>query len=400
MKNVVIVDAVRLAIGKLGGTLINEQADHLAATVLEALIERTGIEKEAVDEIILGQAKQSADLSNVARVASLRADFPFHIPSYTVHRQCGSGLQAINNAVQQIQAGFGDVIIAGGTESMSTAPYYVNGMRFGVGAGNVQFKDPNVASQAGSQPYEQYGDITMGWTAENLVEKYEISRQAQDEFAHASQEKCANAIEKGYFKEQIIPYVVKQRKSEINFEQDEHPRLSAVETLAKLKPVFKEGGTVTAGNSSGRNDGAAAVLVMSEEKALALGLTPAVRVISQAASGCDPTLMGLGPVLATRKALAQANLTVEDLDIIELNEAFAAQSIACIQELGLDVDKVNPNGGAIALGHPIGATGAILMTKLIHELKRTNKRYGLVTLCIAGGLGISTIVENMDYVQS
>lgn len=400
MKNVVIVDAVRLAIGKLGGTLINEQADHLAATVLEALIERTGIEKEAVDEIILGQAKQSADLSNVARVASLRADFPFHIPSYTVHRQCGSGLQAINNAVQQIQAGFGDIIIAGGTESMSTAPYYVNGMRFGVGAGNVQFKDPNVASQAGSQPYEQYGDITMGWTAENLVEKYEISRQAQDEFAYASQEKCANAIDKGYFKEQIIPYTVKQRKSEINFEQDEHPRLSAVETLAKLKPVFKEGGTVTAGNSSGRNDGAAAVLVMSEDKAKALGLTPAVRVISQAASGCDPTMMGLGPVLATKKALAQANLTVEDLDIIELNEAFAAQSIACIEELELDINKVNPNGGAIALGHPIGATGAILMTKLIHELKRTNKRFGLVTLCIAGGLGISTIVENMDYVQS
>lgn len=399
MKNVVIVDGVRLAIGKLGGSLINEPADYLAATVLEALIERTGIDKSSVDEIILGQAKQSADISNIGRVASIRAGFPLHIPGYTVHRQCGSGLQALNNAVQQIQCGYADIIIAGGSESMSTAPYYVNGTRFGTKAGNVEFKDPNTASQAGSQPYEEYGNLSMGYTAENIAEKYNISRERQDTFAQSSQEKAETAIKSGKFKDEIVPYVLKTRKGDIVFDTDEHPRATSLEALGKLKPVFKQGGSVTAGNSSGRNDGAAALLVMSEERAEELGLTPMVRVVAQAAVGCDPLYMGMGPVYATKKALKQVDLSIEDIDIVELNEAFAAQSIACIDELGLDEGKVNPNGGAIALGHPIGATGAIITTKLIHELVRSNKRFGLITLCIAGGLGIATIVENCQYNQ-
>ena len=395
MRNVVIIDGVRLAIGKLGGTLINEPADYLAASVLEALVKRTDIDRSAIDEIILGQAKQSADISNLARVASLRAKFPHHIPSYTVHRQCGSGVQAINNAVQQIQSGYSDIIIAGGAESMSTAPYYVNGVRFGTKSGNVEFKDPNTASQAGSQPFDEYGNITMGLTAENIAEKYGISRERQDAFAFSSQQKAHDAIQSGRFMDEISPYVIKGKKGDVVFHTDEHPRFSPIEALAKLKPVFKDGGSVTAGNSSGRNDGAAALLVMSEDKANELGLKPIVRVIAQAAAGCDPLMMGMGPVFATVKALKQADLTIEDIDIVELNEAFAAQSLGCITALNLDEAKVNPNGGAIAHGHPIGATGAILMTKLIHELKRTGKRYGLVTLCIAGGLGISTIVENV-----
>lgn len=393
MKEVVIVDGVRTAIGKLGGTLINETADKLAEVVIRAIVDRTGIDIDQIDEVILGQAKQSADQSNVARVASLRAELPLKTAAYTVHRQCGSGLQAINNAAQQISLGLSDVIIAGGTESMSTAPYYIRGMRYGLGAGNGVILDPNTESQPGSQP-EHFQIKTMGQTAENLAEKYNISRERQDEYAHLSQQRAHNAIKEGRFKDQIVPYEVKHRKGSTIFEVDEHPRLSSLEKLATLKPVFVEDGSVTAGNSSGRNDGASALLIMSKEKAEELGFKPKVRIISQAAVGCDPREMGIGPVPATLKALKHANLKIDDIDVIELNEAFAAQTLSVIDELHLDIEKVNPNGGAIALGHPIGATGAILMTKLIHELERTNKRYGLVTLCIAGGLGITTIVEN------
>ncbi|WP_087972038.1 thiolase family protein [Oceanobacillus rekensis] len=395
MKNIVIVDSVRTAIGKLGGTIGNETVDKLGEHVIRALIDRTGIERDAIDEIILGQAKQSSDVSNLARVASLRAELPIQIPSYTVHRQCGSGIQAVNSAAQQIQSNLGDIIIAGGAESMSTAPYYVSGVRFGLQSGNVALKDPNTASQPGSQPVEKYGDLNMGLTAENVAEKYGITREEQDEFALRSQEKTKNAIDKGYFENEIAPYTVKTRKSSIDFKVDEHPRETTIEKLGKLKPVFKEGGTVTAGNASGRNDGAAALLVMTEEAAKVRNLKPKVRIIAQAAAGVSPETMGMGPVNATLKALKQTNLSIQDIGIIELNEAFASQSIACIKELGLDINKVNPNGGAIAMGHPIGATGAILLTKLIHELERTGERYGLVTLCIAGGMGIATVVENL-----
>ena len=395
MKNVVIVDAVRTAIGKLGGSIGNETVDYLGSHVIEELIRRTDLDPSSVEEVILGQAKQSADASNVARVAMLRAGIPVEVPGYTIHRQCGSGVQAVNSAAQQIQTGLSDIIIAGGAESMSTAPYYVNSVRFGTKSGDVSLKDPNTASQPGSQPREIYGELNMGITAENVAEKYGISREAQDEFALSSQEKTKNAIEKGYFEKEIAPYPVKTRKGIVEFKVDEHPRETTLEKLANLKPVFKEGGTVTAGNASGRNDGAAALLVMSEDEALKRGYQPKARIIAQASAGYDPELMGMGPVSATLKALKQTNLTMADLDVIELNEAFAAQAIACINELGLDEHKVNPNGGAIAMGHPIGATGAILLTKLVHELERTGKKYGVVTLCIAGGMGIATIVENL-----
>ena len=399
MSEVVIVEAIRTAIGKLGGAIKNETADALGSAVVKNLVERTGINPTIIDEVILGQAKQSADCSNVARLVSLEAELPLEIPAYTVHRQCGSGLQAINNAAQQIALNLSDVIIAGGVESMSTAPYYLRNARYGYQVGDAQLLDPNTASQPGSQP-ASYGIKTMGQTAENLADKYNISRERQDEYAQLSQERTKNAMENGYFDEQIIPYTIKTRRDTIIFDKDEHPRLTSLDKLAQLKPVFKENGSVTAANSSGRNDGAAALLIMSKEKAEELGLQPKVKILAQASAGVDPREMGIGPAPATRKALQQAGLTIEDIDIVELNEAFAAQVLAVIDELNLTLEQTNPNGGAIALGHPIGATGAILMTKLVHELIRSNKRYGLVTLCIAGGLGITTIVENCQFISN
>lgn len=393
MTNVVIVEGVRTAIGRLGGALTSQTADYLAKGVMEELLRKTQIPLTEVDEVIFGQAKQSADQSNVARVAALRTNLPIEVPAYTVHRQCGSGLQAINNATQQIALGLSEVIIAGGTESMSNAPYYMRQARYGFQVGNGALLDPNTESQPGSQP-EEYSIQTMGETAENLAEQYNVSRQRQDAFSYESQLKTAKAIEEGRFEEQIIPYEIMTKKSMEIFKVDEHPRLTPVEKLANLKPVFRKNGSVTAANSSGRNDGAAALLLMSEEKANELGLIPKARIITQAAVGVDPKIMGIGPAPAIRKALKQANLKLEDIDVFELNEAFAAQALAVIDELGLDIHKVNPNGGAIAMGHPIGATGAILMTKLIHELQRTNSRYGIVTLCIAGGLGVATVIEN------
>ncbi|MGW6663523.1 MULTISPECIES: acetyl-CoA C-acyltransferase [Peribacillus] len=396
MSNVVIIDSVRTAIGKLGGALENVPADFLAAAVLDEVIKRADIPKESIDEVIMGQAKQSSDASNLARVASLRAGFPVEVPGYTVHRQCGSGIQAINSASQQIQCGFGDVIIAGGAESMSTAPYYMRNIRFGLKSGNGQLLDPNTESQPGSQPVEDYGMLTMGMTAENLAEKYSISRTEQDEFALRSQENAKRAISTEIFTKEIVPYQIKTKKGLMEFNVDEHPRETSLEKLANLEPVFKKNGTVTAGNSSGRNDGASALILMSEEAAKRRGKKPKARVIAQAAAGVSPNFMGLGPVNSTLKALQMSGLKLNDIDLIELNEAFSAQALAVIKELKLDMNKVNPNGGAIAMGHPIGATGAILATKLIHELERTGKRYGLITLCIAGGLGISTIIENQQ----
>lgn len=396
MSKAVIIDAIRTPIGKLGGSLKDREADFLGADVLNAIIERTNINPELIDEIILGQGKQSTDTPNLARVAALRAKLPIHIPGYTVHRQCGSGLQAINNAALQIEAGIADFILAGGVESMSTAPYYIRNARYGFGAGNGLILDPNTESQPRSQPIDQYGSFTMGETAENLAEKYNISREEQDEFAFRSQQLAANAIESGRFASEILPIEVKQKRSFVTFDTDEHPRLSPVEDLAKLKPVFRKDGSVTAGNSSGRNDGASALLIASEEAALAHGLKPRARILAQSAAGVSPEVMGIGPVPATAKALKQAGLTMDDIGLIELNEAFAAQSLAVIKEWGISLDRVNVNGGAIAHGHPIGATGAILMTKLLNEMERRGVRYGLVTLCIAGGLGITTIIENLQ----
>ena len=396
MRNAVIIDSVRTAIGKLSGTLKNVEADYLGAEVLTEIVRRTQIDSQLIDEVILGQGKQSTDTPNLGRVASLRAELPIEIPAYTVHRQCGSGVQAINNAAQQIQVGSADFVLAGGVESMSTAPYYLRGVRDGLGAGNGMLLDPNTESQPRSQPSDQYGFFTMGETAENLAEKYNISRTEQDEFAQRSQQLAHDAISSGRFDKEIVNIFVKNRKSSVTFNIDEHPRLSSFEALAKLKPVFRKNGTVTAGNSSGRNDGASALLIASEEAALRQGLKPKARIIGYAAAGVSPDIMGIGPVPATAKALKQAGLTMDDIGLIELNEAFSAQALAVVKEWGISLDKVNVNGGAIALGHPIGATGAILMTKLLHEMERRGEKYGLVTLCIAGGLGISTIIENLQ----
>ncbi|MGG1398541.1 thiolase family protein [Bacillus salipaludis] len=395
MRNVVIVDGVRTAIGRMGGTLKDVEADYLSEKVMREALTRSGIDGEDVNEVVWGHAKQSSDVPNLARLAALRAGLPIEVPGYTVHRQCGSGLQAINNAAQQIMCGLSDVVLAGGAESMSTAPYYLRKARYGYGAGNAEIVDPNTESQPRAQPIEIYGNLTMGLTAENLAEKYQISRQEQDEFAFESQQKAAEAIQSGRFTDEIVPYEVKVKREKILFQVDEHPRLTSLEKLASLKPVFKDGGTVTAGNASGRNDGAAALVMMSEEEAAERGLSPRLRIITQASVGVAPEMMGIGPVPATLKALKLAGLTLDEIDLIELNEAFAAQALACVKELTMDRKKINVNGGAIALGHPIGGTGAILTVKIMNELERRGGRYGLITACIGGGQGIATIVENL-----
>ncbi len=396
MRNAVIVDAVRTAVGRIGGALKNEEVDYLAAATMNGLIERTGIQKDEIDEVIIGQAKQSTDQPNLARLALLRAGLSIETPGYTVHRQCGSGVQAIHNGVQQIMCGLSDIVIAGGAESMSQAPFYLRNARYGLGTGNAEILDSNTESQPRAQPIEKYGHLTMGMTAENLAEKYLITREEQDEFALWSQEKADHAINSGLFDNQIIPYQIRTKKGIEIFQVDEHPRKTSMEQLARLKPVFKENGTVTAGNSSGRNDGAGLTLLMAEETAIQKGLTSKAKIIAQAVAGVSPDIMGIGPAPATRKALKLAGLKLEDIGLIELNEAFAAQALAVIKELDIDLKRLNVNGGAIALGHPIGGTGGILMTKLIHEMERRGEKYGLVTFCIGGGLGIASIVENLQ----
>lgn len=395
MGNAVIIDGVRTAIGRMGGTLKNVEADFLSEKVIREVVQRSQVNPHLIEEVIWGHAKQSSDVPNLARLAALRAELPIEVSGYTVHRQCGSGLQAINNAAQQISCGISDTVIAGGAESMSTAPYYLRKARYGYGAGNAELVDPNTESQPRAQPIEKYGNLTMGLTAENLATKYNISREEQDEFALESQLKAATAIQNGKFKEEIVPFEIKNKKEIMQFNTDEHPRLTSLEKLATLKPVFKEGGTVTAGNSSGRNDGAAALVMMSEDLALKQGLAPRLRIVAQASVGVPPEIMGIGPVPATLKALRLAGLTLDDIDLVELNEAFAAQSLAVLRELNIDKKKLNVNGGAIALGHPIGGTGAILTVKIMHELERIGGRYGLITACIGGGQGIATIVENL-----
>lgn len=394
MENVVIVSAVRTAGGKMGGTIKDIQPEELSRIVIDEVINRAGIEKEEIDEVVFGQTKQSADAANIARVAALKAQIPVEVPAYTVMRQCGSGLQAINNAVQSIKCGLADIVVAGGVESMSNAPFYLRDARYGYKAGNAVLVDSNTESQPCSQPIEKYGRLTMGLTAENLAEKFNISREEQDIFAMSSQDKAWHAIENGKFKDEIVPVMVPQRKGDpIVFDTDEHPRKTSLEKLAKLKPAFKDGGTVTAGNSSGRNDGAAAVLVMSEKVALRKNINPMAIIRSQAAAGVSPEIMGYGPVPATKKALKLAGLNLHNIGLIELNEAFAAQSLACIKELEMDTSIVNVNGGAIALGHPLGCSGARIMTTLLYEMKRRKVKYGLTTICIAGGQGIADIVE-------
>lgn len=397
MKEIVIVEGVRTAIGRIGGTLKEIEPDYLASQVIKELLHRTNINGEMVDEVILGQAKQSQDHPNIARKASLCAELPIEVPGYTVHRQCGSGLQAINNAAQAIQCELADIVVAGGVDSMSTAPYYTRGMRYGLQAGNGIFVDPNTESGPRAQPEEIYGSgLSMGITAENLVEMYKIERKEQDEFAYRSQLLAQQAIQSGKFEDEIVPLEIKTKNKTIIFKKDEHPRDTNMEKLSKLKPVFKKDGTITAGNSSGRNDAASVVLMMTKNKAIELGLTSKMRVVSQAVAGVRPEIMGIGPVPSTKKALKRAGLSLQDIDLIELNEAFAGQALAVIKELNMDMEKINVNGGAIALGHPIGATCTILSIKLMNEMKLRGSKYGLVSACIGGGQGITTIFENLQ----
>jgi len=393
-RDAVIIASVRTAIGSIGGALKDVGAAELARVVVKGVMDRAGLDPALIDEVVMGHARQSSDNPNIAHLAALRAGIPESVPAYTVMSQCASGLSSVYCAANSIMAGQNDIVIAGGVESMSTAPFYVRGARFGFGTGNVEFLDSVTEAQPNSQPREVYGSFGMGMTAENVAEQFDISREDQDAFALKSQERAAAAIAEGKFKDEIVPVAIPQRKGDpIIFDADEYPRATSLEKLKTLKPAFKDGGSVTAGNASGRNDGAAAVLLMSREKAEELGFKPVARVVTCANAGLDPRIMGMGPVHATRKALVQADMALDEIGLVELNEAFAAQSVACVRELGLDPEIVNVNGGAIALGHPIGCSGNRILVTLLHEMARRGTRYGLATLCVAGGLGAAVIVE-------
>ena len=392
-----IVDAVRTPIGRYGGSLAGVRADDLAACAIKALIHRTGDQPERVDDVILGCANQAGeDNRNVARMALLLANLPFTVAGATVNRLCGSGLQAVNDAAAQIRGGCFRHFIAGGVENMTRAPYVMAKPSEAFERGNREVYDTTLGWRfTNPRLAEMHYPYNMGETAENVAEKWSLTRQEQDEFAYGSQMKAQAAIENGRFRDEITAIPIPQRKGEpIQFDTDEHPRAdSTVEKLAKLPAAFRKGGTVTAGNASGLNDGAAALLILSGAECREMEYRPMARIVSWAVAGVDPAYMGIGPVPATRKALKTAGLTIDDIDLVELNEAFASQSIACIRELKLDPAKVNVNGGAIALGHPLGCSGARLLTTLVHELRRRGGRYGLATMCIGVGQGIATIVE-------
>jgi 3-oxoadipyl-CoA thiolase len=395
-----IVEAVRTPIGRYGGALASVRPDDLAAAAIRAVVERSGIDAALVEDVILGCANQAGeDNRDVARMALLLAGLPVEVGGLTVNRLCGSGLQAINTAAHAIAVGDGDVFIGGGVESMTRAPYAMAKPAAAFDRGDREMFDTTLGWRfVNPRLAEMHYPYSMGETAENVAERWNVDRAAQDAFALASQQKAIAAIEAGRFDDQIVPITIPVRKGEpIVVMRDEPPRAdTSSEALAKLRPVFRDGGSVTAGNSSGINDGASAVLIVEADRARDLGLRPMARVVSTAVAGVDPAIMGYGPVPATRKALERAGITAADLDLIELNEAFASQSIVCIDELGLDPDRVNVNGGAIALGHPLGMSGGRLITMLTHELRRTGGRYGLATMCIGVGQGIATIVERID----
>jgi 3-oxoadipyl-CoA thiolase len=396
-----IVEAVRTPIGRYGGALAGVRPDDLAATVLRAVVDRAGLDAGLVEDVILGCANQAGeDNRDIARMAVLLAGFPVEVGGLTVNRLCGSGLQAINSAAHAIAVGDGDVFIGGGVESMTRAPYVMAKAEGPWDRGPRELQDTTLGWRfINPRLAERHYPYSMGETAENVAERWGIDRERQDAFALESHRRAVAAIEDGRFAGQIVPVEVTGRKGAVTVvDRDEHPRAdSTLEALGRLRPAFKgEGGSVTAGNSSGINDGAAAVLLVEAERARALGLRPLARIVSTAVAGVDPAVMGIGPVPATRKALERAGIDVEDLDLVELNEAFASQSLACIDELRLDPAKVNVNGGAIALGHPLGMSGGRLITMLTHELRRTGGRYGLATMCIGVGQGIATVVERMD----
>ena len=391
MKEAVIVSAARTAIGTFNGALANTSASELGAVVVRAALERAKAEPGAADEVLLGCILQAGQGQNPARQAALKAGLPVEKPCATINKVCGSGLKAIALAAQSIMVGDAEIVVAGGTESMNLAPYILDKARTGYRMGHGQLIDSMIHDGL----WCIFGDTHMGITAEKVAEQYGISRAEQDEFAAASQAKAAAAIESGRFADEIVPVMIPQRKGDpIKFDRDEHVRPgTTVESLAKLRPAFKKDGTVTAGNASGINDGAAAVVVMSADRARQMGLAPMAKIRAYASAGVDPSVMGIGPVPATRKALAKAGLKLDDIGLIEANEAFAAQSLAVGRDLGWDSAKVNVNGGAIALGHPVGASGARILITLLHEMQKRDVKYGLATLCIGGGMGIAMIVE-------
>ncbi|MGG3563649.1 thiolase family protein [Neobacillus rhizosphaerae] len=391
MNDIVILSAVRTPVGRYGGALKSLNSGTLASIVIKEAMKRAGITPDQVDEVILGEVRQSTESSNVARVAALRAGVPETSPAFTINRLCASGLQAIASGAQQISSGQAEIIVAGGTESMSNAPLYLRNSRFG--GDNAKLIDSN--TEAGQQPHEIYGgQLGMGITAENVAERFSVSREDQDAFALESQLRAAVAIKNNRFEDEIVPVEVKGKKNSIIFSVDEHPRSeTTIESLSKLRPVFKENGTVTAGNACGRNDGAAALVLTSRSYAEGLGLKPMARIVDWSVVGVSPQVMGIGPVPAVKKLLERTGLTLDDIDLFELNEAFASQALAVIRELNVDQDKVNVNGGAIALGHPLGATGAKILTTLIYELSRQQKKRGIATLCVGGGQGMAMMVE-------
>ena len=391
MKEVVIVSAVRTPVGSFGGSLGQLSGADLGAIVIKEAVKRAGIQPEQVEEVIMGNVLSAAMGQNPARQAAMKAGIPQEIPSWTVSKVCGSGLKSVVCAAQAILSGDADVIVAGGMESMSAAAYALPKARNGYRMGNDSIIDTMIVDGL----TDAFHNVHMGITAENIAQQYEISREDQDGLALRSQNRAEAAINAGTFNAEIIPVEIPQKKgAPLVFSQDEFPRFgSTPETLSKLRPAFKKDGTVTAGNASGINDGAAAVVVMSKEKADELGLPILAKITSWASAGVDPLIMGTGPIPATRKALDKAGLKIEDIDLVEANEAFAAQAFAVTRDLNLNIDKTNVNGGAIAIGHPIGASGTRILVTLLHELQRRNAQRGLATLCIGGGQGISLIVE-------
>lgn len=394
MKKIVIASACRTAIGKFGGTLANVPAADLGATVIKEAIQRAGLTAEQVDHVYMGCVIQAGLGQNVARQASLKAGLPVTTPAVTVNVVCGSGLNCVNMAAQMIEAGDADIVVAGGMENMDMAPFALQKGRYGYRMGYPMGKSELVDTMVNDALWDAFNNYHMGITAENVCEQWGITRQELDEFAANSQNKAAAAIANGAFKDEIVPVVIKNKKGDIVFDTDEGPRAgTTVEGLAKLKPAFKKDGIVTAGNSSAINDGAAAVVVMSEEKAKELGITPMATWVGGALGGVDPSIMGVGPVAATNKLMDKIGMTVADMDLIEANEAFAAQSIAVARDLKFDMSKVNVNGGAIALGHPVGASGCRILVTLLYAMKARGAKKGLATLCIGGGMGCATVVE-------
>lgn len=387
--NIVIVEGVRTAIGKYNGSLKDYKAAQLGSIVIQEVLNRAKLDPQQVDEVVLGCVGQVAEDAFISRVAAINAGLPVESTAMTVNRLCGSGLQAIVTGAMEIESGAANVVVAGGTESMDNLPFYLRKARFGLGMGHATMEDGLILALS-----DPFTGSHMGVTAENIAAKFGIGRQEQDEFAMESQKRAGQSVTAGLFKDEIVPVKIKVGKEEKMFDTDEHIRPdTTIEKLAKLRPAFKENGTVTAGNASGINDAAAAVVLMTAEQAKEQGLKPWVRIAGAAVAGVSAEIMGTGPIPAVRKLLKQTGVKLEEIGLIELNEAFAVQALACMRELGLDSAKVNVNGGAIAFGHPIGATGAILTVKLMHDMRRKKVRYGLETLCIGGGQGIAVLYE-------